>query len=534
MVAAFTNELERSAPDHLGTAAANRVAEALSRSGLVEVIPASESARWRQILVDEGFSADDPSIMRAAAERAGVGLLVAGSYTPRGDSVYFRARILDVRRGTLLRAVGPISGLVDAPSDGIDALQERVMGAVGTVVDPRFASWAGASSLPPTLQSYLRYAEAVDLYREREMEAAAEAFLKAADGDSSFTAATVWAALARTFAWYERPENMDDEKLARAESLVVSLQPRRDRLPAWERATLGYVEALLRIDYVAAHQALREIVEIAPGTDWFLHLAQTAAYLDRPDEVVSVLSRIDPSAADFDSQWRQYWRLSLWAQHRLGQYEGELQVVRSLKSARLEFRSVYRIELRALAGLGRDEELEEKLEILLEDASASAMFSLTSELQAHGYGDLVATVGESAIALLDRQAEQERDDDWKYLRASWLERLDRLDEAREQLEAIDDDSGLRFDALGMLGRLAARLGDRALALKIYDELEGVRQESLRYFYRATIAAELGELDQAVALLRRMQSPPRGFMHREKFFPTLVGYEPFEELEKPRS
>lgn len=534
MVAAFANELDPSAPDHFGTVVADRVAEALARSGLVEVIPASESARWRQILVNEGFSPEDPSITQVSAERAGAELLVAGSYAQQGDSVYFRARILDIRRGAILRAVGPVAGFVETPSAGIEALQERVMGAVGTVVDPRFASWAGASSLPPTLQAYLRYSEAVDLFREGEMEAAAEAFLGAADGDSSFTAATVWAALARTFAWYERPENMDDEKLARAESLYFSLQPRRDRLPAWDRATLGYVDALLRIDYTAAHQSLREVVRVAPGTDWLLKLARNAAFLDRPDEVVSVLSRIDPSATDFDNQWRSYWSLSLWAQHRLGQFERELQVAQSLKSARLEYRGLYRIELRALAGLGRDEAVGEKLEILLEDATARQMFSLTSELQAHGYGDLVTRIGVAAIALLDQRVEEEQDDEWKYLRGTWLEKLDRLDEAREQLEAIGDDSGRRFDALGTLGLLAARQGDRDLALNIYDELEGVRQMSLRHFYRATIAAELGERDQAVALLRRSVSPPRGFMHREIFFPTLVGYAPFEELEKPRS
>ena len=76
MVATFASEMAADAPVELGTVASNRVAEALTKSGLVEVVPPSESTRWRRILIAEGYAEDDPAIVRATAERAGARLLV--------------------------------------------------------------------------------------------------------------------------------------------------------------------------------------------------------------------------------------------------------------------------------------------------------------------------------------------------------------------------------------------------------------------------------------------------------------------------
>lgn len=532
LVAVFANELDADADASLGMLASDRVAEGLAGSGLVEVVPPAETSRWRRILVDEGHSENDPGILQATAERAGAGLLVTGSYAHLGSSIEFRARVIDVRRGTLLRAVGPIAVDPEVPRTGLQELSDRLQGATGTVVDPRFASWAGTSSLPPDLESYRGYAGGVDLYSAGRLAEAAEVFLAAADSDTGFTAPVVWAALARAVDWYVS-EHLDDARLAAAQELVEQLGLRRTELPAWDRAMLAHVEAMLDLDFPGAHGSMRDVVDVAPGTEWLLRLATMAGWLDRPGEVLEVLSRIDPSDEFFERHRRRYWGMTLSSHHRLGQYARELELARSLKTTFAGWSGLHHSELRALAALGRDDDVEEKLRILSEGTPADRLLGLNQELRAHGYEHLARTINLRAMSLVDERPEEQRDDDWKYSRGNMLVGLSRDADARAQLLEISPDSPRYLDAIQVVGEIAARDGDRATALRISEQLEAIRQESLKLLYQAIIAAELGERERAVALLRRSQSPVRGIMHRELLFPNLQGYAPFEELEQPR-
>jgi len=194
---------------------------------------------------------------------------------------------------------------------------------------------------------------------------------------------------------------------------------------------------------------------------------------------------------------------------------------------------LHQIELRALAALGRDEEVERKLAILLEGASATALVGLNMELNAHGYGEYAKQITRSSLALLSDEPVEARDDYWKFRRGSQLATLGRDDEALAQLAEILPDSPRYLDARQVVGEIAARSADRVTALRVSAEMDAVRQEGLKLYYQAIIAAELGERDRAVALLRRSQNPVRAPMHRELSFPALQGYPPFEELERPR-
>ena len=534
MITPFANETDTDTTASvagLGLSASNRVAEALSRSGLVKVVPAAESAHWKQVLVNEGFPREDPSILRAIAERAGAELYVAGSYAQRGDSVHLWARILDVRTGTLLRAIVPVAVLHEAVGKGIGTLQQRITGAVGTVVDPRFEDWSGAASLPSNLESYRRYSVAVDLYIEGRFDAAAAGFLDAAAGDPMFTAPVIWAALARTKEWYGS-EHFDDSMRDAAESLVASLGPVRDGLPAWDQAMLRHVEALLHIDYPDAHRTIREVVEVAPAALWYLELAMMCAWLDRPVELLDVLGRFDTNAVWLETSRRRYWSRALWAHHRLGDYDRELEVVRSLRSSPNPGRWLYSVEMRALIALQRDEEVADEFELLVVSDNPFDPGRIRGELMAHGYTELSNRAAARVVEILDGTPATDRDDDWKYFRATFLMN-GRTAEAQSLLEEIPADSPRYLDALGFLGELAAKRGEREEALRISAALEAIGQASLRYEYQAIIAAELGDRERAVSLLRQNESPPRGYMHREMGFPTLRDYAPFLELERPR-
>ena len=84
-----------------------------------------------------------------------------------------------------------------------------------------------------------------------------------------------------------------------------------------------------------------------------------------------------------------------------------------------------------------------------------------------------------------------------------------------------------------------RLGDRAGAMVISDSLVALTQPFRRgdpTVWRAYIAAQLGDLDEAVELLE--QADEEGWrigltFHRSPYLKPLRGYAPFERLAEPR-
>jgi hypothetical protein len=96
------------------------------------------------------------------------------------------------------------------------------------------------------------------------------------------------------------------------------------------------------------------------------------------------------------------------------------------------------------------------------------------------------------------------------------------------------------DYLGVLGVLDARRGDRAEAQRIDRELAGMTLPYLTGFpmyYRAEIAAVLGDRERAVELLRNAIAHGAvdswDHLHSEPAFARLHGYPPFDELLRPK-
>ena len=87
--------------------------------------------------------------------------------------------------------------------------------------------------------------------------------------------------------------------------------------------------------------------------------------------------------------------------------------------------------------------------------------------------------------------------------------------------------------------LAARLGDRAEALRISVGLTGLNDTydfGRDVYWQACIAALLGEREQAMVLLRESFARGRSFtdqLHRDMDLEPLPGYPPFEEFLRPK-
>ena len=143
---------------------------------------------------------------------------------------------------------------------------------------------------------------------------------------------------------------------APADSILQALNRRRGQLLTVDGLFLDYQLALhsrdyrgLR-DYDGALKAMRQVVEIAPGSE-FLLLAGLAARGDgRLPEAIEFFTQAGP-----DDGWLggQASYLLTWTYHRLGDHERELEALSRLRQLDPESHRILRAGMRALAASGR-------------------------------------------------------------------------------------------------------------------------------------------------------------------------------------
>jgi tetratricopeptide (TPR) repeat protein len=129
-----------------------------------------------------------------------------------------------------------------------------------------------------------------------------------------------------------------------------------------------------------------------------------------------------------------------------------------------------------------------------------------------------------------------------------LYQAERWEEAKAVFAALAAEHPNNINYKGRLGTLAARLGDRAKALRIAEELRRLDRPYLygnHTFRSARIIALLGDKERAFALLREAVAQASGSTEEpdsygyEFIYPhsmdlePLRGYPPFEELIKPK-
>ena len=196
----------------------------------------------------------------------------------------------------------------------------------------------------------------------------------------------------------------------------------------------------------------------------------------------------------------------------------------------------------ALAALGRLDELAANLRVLRslplkEGVLGPAVFSAALELRNHGHRDAARKIFDEEIARLQGQPDEARQN-----LAGVLYDAERWDASRRAFETqaarYPDDPWPRI----ILGKLAARRGDRDEALRVSTWLASLRHPVAERDYlvaRAEIAALLGNREEAVALLRQGLEQganwgfgpcwPRGDID----FDSLRDYPAFQELLKPK-
>ena len=126
---------------------------------------------------------------------------------------------------------------------------------------------------------------------------------------------------------------------------------------------------------------------------------------------------------------------------------------------------------------------------------------------------------------------------WRYVAA--LNVAERWHEAREVAAELAQDRPDEVQCLGLLGVLEARIGNEDGARRIAKQLltwQGRHSPGEPSYWRACIAAQLGQRDGAMRLLQQAASQGLEFSsepHRDINLEPLWDHPPFKELIAPK-
>jgi len=521
VVAVFENQTGESDLDPLGRMAADWITQGLAESGLVDVVPSTFGLASRPDFTDRALPTTGATA--SLAETTEAGTIVAGVYYRRGDSVEFQAQIIDARNGRLLSAVAPVGGALADPGSAVDSLRRTVVRTLAVLVEPSLAA-SEAATHPPSLEAYREYLEGVRAFERRNaMGEALTYFYRALELDSTFIAPRFYIVFAHG--------NLGEHALA--DSNAQLLNTRRPLLTEYQRNTLDWQLARLHGDEMAALEATRARGGIDVGVQ--------ALRVNRPQEAVNALAHVGDL-----TDWYFHWLALTEAYHGLGDYTREFGEVQRGREVYRERLRPLMSEIRALAGLGRIDQVYRALDVSLELPEeegltpATVMLEAAAELRAHGFRAVSIEIADRAIEwLLSHPRDEPAAPAGRFDLALANYQAERWEEARGIFEELAAELPNDVNVLGFLGVLAARRGDRDEALRISEGLTGLaapRDFGRDLYWQACIAAQLGESERAMALLREAYASGRVFsilLHRDMDLEPLHDYAPFQQFVRPK-
>jgi TolB-like protein len=538
VVAPFENQIRDTSLAQLGAITADWIAQVLQGTGAIKVVPTASVAATRWV---PGANPRDLAVA------TGAGTVITGRASLQGDSVYLRADVVHARTGALLYSVPPVAADKRRPLVAVTELARRLGGAVAVILDPEAATRYGQVRAPTSYEAYRAFSEGLRWLNAGEWQRSWTEFQRAYALDTTFLRALIEAAGMRA--------NAND--VAGSDSLMRFVDRRRDRLTRIEQSILAALRAANASDYQAAIAAARELARLVPPREGLYFWGYTAVVANRPAEAVHVFTSDYANAAGW---WAPGAGWLAAAYHLLGRHRDELNAA---QRGRRDFpRSLVPINaaLAALAALGRDEDVFRLLDEARDmepDPSLSPEFwggagpwqpyVAALEFRAHGRPEAYRR----AIQLALDQVRGAGGADTAGVavrsgRALVLYAAERWEEARAVYAGLHAADSMNVDFLGALGVSEARLGHRTEAERLAGRLATINPPfsfGRTPYWRARIAALLGDRDGAVALLREAVAhgqvctvrwgPPWEDCHREMDFESLRGYAPFVELLRPK-
>jgi tetratricopeptide (TPR) repeat protein len=307
-----------------------------------------------------------------------------------------------------------------------------------------------------------------------------------------------------------------------------------------DRAGLDYVQAGLHGSAADFLRSAWNFVEATPGSpETLLALADVALAENHPRDALEALSRTDPERG-LNLVTDDYWDDLGRAHHELLDYQTELKDARRGLRLLPDGHLVAECEVRALAALGKLNEVEERATRRLESSPWGLRVALIAvrELRAHGYPKEAIRLAERLLAQLSALP-PDTSTEFRFGLARMYYLAERWSESYTlfaKLATRDSDNVFYQHYLRVL---AARRGDRREADRISKRLARLTRPFLfgeHTYARASIAALLGERETAVELLRDAinQGPPIPYLvHGDMDLESLRDYAPFQELVRPK-
>jgi len=532
VVVEFENGTGDTALDSVGRLAADVISEGLQRTGIVDVVPPNTALRIARTVAGQDDTQSDP--VASLAKKTGATHAVTGTYYRNVDSIQFHAQIVDTRDDAKRRqyvAIDPVDGPYGRPSEAIDALRQRVMGAIASIIDPRIEQPAELMGHMPSYAAYRAFIEGLEIFWRSEFADSRRHFLRAIELDPDYHLPRILLIFSfhNVGAWVE------------ADVLTSELQLRRDELSPYESYRLDQIIAAANGDLEAAYHAAHQASSISPEFGPVIDGAAFAVALNRPKEAVESMQTIDTSRVLIG--WTQYWELLTTAMHMLGDHEEELVEALIARAQYPDSFAVLYVEARARAALGDTDGLQAlidasiRLNVQPGWSAGGLLRGVGEELIAHGKADAGGEVLAQAITWYQNlpSGEKER---LRFGQALTLLSAGHVDESIALLELLDQEDPNRFFILGPLGVAKALKGDRAYAEHISARLEGTKVPHSfggTSFWQAQIAATLGNKDQALVFLRRAFSEGvrmGDWIHKAPAFRSLTDHPPFQALLQP--
>ena len=486
VVAPFDNRTGDPSLDSFGALIAEAVTRAAALGGGTAVVPGAAFPTKDR---DHASAA----ALRALAKESSAGLVVSGATYLAGDDLRIQAQLFDPANGKVIVTLEPVIGSRRAPSSLLEPLRQRVLGAVACMGDDAMLDVRLIHV--PTLDAYKEFQHGWELLGADEPQARAH-FTRASELDPDFM-------FARAFLGHLG--KCEDQK-----KVVADLERRLERFTELERLWVRMARAYSENTFAQALQAIRDMEElIARRTggrvSYTLHRRRGVNELD-----LNLPRRAAATFAAIPASWRpvhsgnnmQVRSLQALAHHFQGDYEAELRVAEEERRDFPDEQWCYMHKAMALAALGRLDELnrvvDEATSIKFRRGSVQSLMGMAAaELRSHGQREASIRMAERAIAW-------NRTVGCETCQVQFLASAERWAEAKRVADDLLAKRPNGIWSLGLVGSLAARLGDAAEARQIAEKLRDRKpdcDDAEATYYRAKIAAQLGDKREAIALLK---------------------------------
>ena len=542
-IVALQNETGRRDLDYVGGMVADEIAHAMGDRGVGDLVTLSGPPTKAGFVTSQNAARD-------VARETGARVVVTGGYTIEADSLLLRVEIADAQNQRLLAVIGPISTAVSRPSNGVAAVSSQALSSVARVVEPRLSRYMEQKgwSRPTPIEVYRASSEGFELFlgsRSREdYEKAIERFDYAYSVDSmEINALFEMAIIEQSLGQW-----------ARAESVITRAKAARERMSVLETDFLDMLEARNSGNHRKAYEFADDAAERLPGVVWEFTAGYHALSTGMPRTAATLMTRLNPDDGFFKGV-AAYRGVMAEAHHVLGEHDRELALARLQREKQPQLLSTALYETRALAALGRMEELRaligETETLMPESGLIPALPPLRGlgpgfimreagvELRAHGYLSESRAVLDEAIEWYRMRSNAEPES--IVLREGLGEAFyeaNRWENARRVFSVLAQRDPNNVDYQGYLGLIALHQNHRAAAVAASAWLANVHDPYLfgrTTLWRARLAAQLGDVTEAVSLLRRSidEGQPFGIsVHRDLDFETLRGLSSFAEFLKP--